>query len=292
MAEQDIYSGKLSTGALPIDRATSHLSSSGAEQDLYASRFGSSFDKARQQFPTPQHAHGAGAEQELYGAHFGNMGTTTALGLLQATALPSFTLHAGFSAAAYSVARYTDRAEGKDWLWPTGMTLNAWWSAVGCKVMHDGLSISSAWSSLSYAEKLLLGGVTAWGVRLFHRIAVRSLVRGKDDPRYAEVKKEDGFWNKALFTMFLPEAVAQTLISLPFTVPFRAPWHCMRASPVVGADSRAWYHTFAVFMFSAGFAMEVLADRRLAAHKEEGAGVCRDGVWSVVRHPKYAPFPI
>ncbi|KAL4807945.1 hypothetical protein BDV18DRAFT_136419 [Aspergillus unguis] len=301
MAEQDIYGGRLATGPVSVP----HPQSSGAEQDLYSSRFSSSYDKARERFPTAAAAQGArgsgaGAEQELYGSHFTGSGATSTLGLLQATALPSFTLHAGFSAIAYGISRYTDRAEGKDWLWPAGMTANAWWSALGARVLHDGLSVPDAWSSLSYSEKLLLGGVTAWGSRLFYRIATRGIARKEDDPRYAAVKKEPGFWNKAFFTMFVPEAVVQTLISLPFTLPFRAPVESLRASPMSGADSRGCFHTLAVFLFSAGFAMEVLADMRLAAHKKKGdVGVCRDGVWSVVRHPNYlgdtlihASFPI
>ncbi|KAL4757626.1 DUF1295 domain protein [Aspergillus foveolatus] len=290
MAEQEVYGGRLSTGPLPVDKAGSYLPhTSGAEQDLYGSRFGSSFDKARQHIPHVGQARGTAAEQDLYGSHFSGhtqSSTAAALGLLQSAALPSFTFHAAFSTIAYGISRYTDRAEGKDWLWPAGMTLNAWYSAIGTKVIHDGLSCSTAWSTLSYSEKLLLGGVTAWGVRLFHRIATRGVARGKDDPRYDTLKKDPGFWNKSLFTMFLPEAAVQTLISLPFVLPFRKTAESIASSPVT--KERGWYHALAVFLFSAGFAMEVLADKRLASHKKKGdIGVCRDGVWSVVRHPNY-----
>ncbi|KAL4966083.1 DUF1295 domain protein [Aspergillus stella-maris] len=300
MAEQDIYSGKLSQGSMPYDRAAAHFQgAAGAEQDRYGSHFSTGWDKARQAVHSSNIGPGtgtrgfeggvpSGAEQDLYGSRFSPGQSATALGLIQAAVVPSFNLHAAFSTVAYGVARYTDRAEGKDWLWPTGMTLNAWWSAIGSRVINDGLSVSTAWSSLSYGEKLLLGGVTAWGSRLFYRIATRGIERGRDDPRYEPLKKDPGFWNKAFFTMFLPEAAMQTIISLPFTLPFRAVGDSIRASPVHGADDRSLFTSLAVFLFSAGFVTEVLADAKLASHKKDRkTGLCRDGVWSIVRHPNY-----
>ncbi|KAL4954383.1 hypothetical protein BDW69DRAFT_140554 [Aspergillus filifer] len=299
MSEQDIYSGKLSHGSVPYETAKAHLQTAGpgAEQDRYAAHFSTGWDKARQAAHSANVGHGtgtrgfeggvpSGAEQDVYGARFSPGHSATALGLIQAAVVPSFNLHAAFSTVAYGVARYTDRAEGKDWLWPTGMTANAWWSAIGSRVVNNGLSVSTAWSSLSYGEKLLLGGVTAWGSRLFYRIATRSLERDRDDPRYESLKKDPGFWNKAFFTMFLPEAAMQTIISLPFTLPFRAPGNCIQASPVHGADDRSFFISLAVFLFSAGFVTEVLADAKLASHKKDRkTGLCRDGVWSIVRHP-------
>lgn len=322
MAEQDIYGRGMSTGSFPLDKATDRLDhaaqhlpnapggAGGAEQDLYGSHFSSAFEHAKERFP---HVGGpaqtrviegypgdTAAEQDRYASHFqpgsgsgsgpGGLGGSqniAAVGLLNSTILPSFSFHAAFSAIAYGISRYTDRAEGKDWLWPTGMTLNAWYSALGTRVLHDGLPLSTAWSSLNYSERLLLGGVTAWGVRLFSRIASRGIERRGDDPRYTAAKQEPGFWNKALANMFLPEAATQTLISLPFVLPFRATGESMRASPAPGDVNRCGAHSLAVFLFSAGFALEVLADLRLAKHKKEGdKGICRDGVWSVVRHPK------
>ncbi|KAL4921367.1 hypothetical protein BDW62DRAFT_219517 [Aspergillus aurantiobrunneus] len=307
MAEQDIYGGRLATGPVPahIPHAAGS-GSGGAEQDLYSSHFSSGFDKAKQSMPPLRSGSRSSpaAEQDLYGSHFqpgagsGGPSSIPALGLLQSTVLPSFTFHAAFSTIAYGVSRYTDRAEGKDWLWPTGMTANAWYSALGTRVIHDGLSIPSAWSHLSYREKLLLGGVTAWGLRLFQRIATRGVARGKDDPRYDAAKKEPGFWNKAFGAMFLPEALAQTVISLPFVLPFRVAGDRLTGPQGVNG---VCVHSLAVFLFSAGFALESLADARLSIHKKHGEekGLCRDGVWSIVRHPNYlgdalihASFPI
>jgi steroid 5-alpha reductase family enzyme len=143
------------------------------------------------------------------------------------------------------------------------------------------MPVANALSGLCWIERLLLTGVTAWGARLLFRIVSRSLKRGKDDPRYEEQKQEKDYWNKALFTTFLPEAIFQVIISLPFTAPFRH----------VGAASMTGYHPWiqmgAVGIFSAGLAMETIADYQLDAHKADGKpGLMQEGVWSIVRHPK------
>ncbi|OCK84029.1 DUF1295-domain-containing protein [Lepidopterella palustris CBS 459.81] len=202
------------------------------------------------------------------------------IGIFKDTLAPSLALHSGLAIIAYSAARYTDRVEAKDWLWPSGQVVNAWWSAVGRRV-YAGYTLSQALNRLSWHERLILTGVTLWGGRLFYRIASRSIKRGKDDPRYEDAKKEEGFWNKALFTVFLPETLFQCVISLPFTAPFRH-----EGAVLTG------YHPYvqmgAVGMFCAGLALETLADYQLDAHKAEGkGGLTKEGVWSIVRHPNY-----
>lgn len=321
MAEQDVYASKFEGHAPSFPRGT--FTGSGAEQDRYASKFeghdpsfprgsfkgsGAEQDVYARKFEghsasLPRGSFtGSGAEQDVFGSHFNRTPyqglRTSTIGLLHNAVLPSFTLHAGLSAVAYGISRYTNRVEGKDYLWASGMTLNAWWSAIGSRVVNDGLSVSQAWSSLGYYQKLLLLGVTAWGVRLTSRVVSRSLQRGEDDPRYAAKKTDPDFWNKALFTTFLPEAVAQTIISLPFTIPFRQVYECAQASPVVSYSS--YIRDFAVFLFSAGFTLETLADIQLESFKKrDGQGVNREGVWSIVRHPNYlgdalihASFPL
>ncbi|KAJ0165839.1 hypothetical protein CTA2_9774 [Colletotrichum tanaceti] len=264
----------------------------GAEQDRFGSHFegkaAPSADRIYRKLPRV-----SGAEQDRYSSHFSlhpsnpvNTATTTTLGLLQNALLPSFGLHAGLSTVTYAVARYTDRAEAKDWLWPSGQVANAWWTAIGARVVHDGLSVPAAWNSLGYTQKLLLSGVSAWGVRLFYRVASRSVKRGRDDARYVAAKKRDPrFWDKAFFTMFLPEAALQALIALPFTLPFRAPLTCAASSPFT--DYPETFHSLAVFLFTAGFALETLADSQLEDHSRNSKELNREGVWSIVRHPNY-----
>jgi len=220
--------------------------------------------------------------------HFHSSASLFDVGILRDTLAPSLALHSGLALAAWGAARYTGRVEAKDWLWPSGQVVNAWWSAVGRKV-YSGLTLGQALARLSWPERLLLSGVTLWGGRLFYRIASRSVARGMDDPRYEEEKKEEGYWEKSLLTNFLPEAVFQSLICLPFTAPFRH-------EGAVLTGYHPYVQMLAVGLFSAGFAMESLADYQLDRFKAEGGkGTLGEGVWSIVRHPKlvspsYCPF--
>ncbi|GAB7363890.1 hypothetical protein MBLNU230_g4453t1 [Neophaeotheca triangularis] len=205
------------------------------------------------------------------------------VGIFRDTLAPTLAINTGLSIAAYGLGRVTNRAEAKDWLWPTVPVINAWWSAVGRRILVHGTPPSRVLSSLSWVERLLLTGVTLWGGRLFYRIISRSVARDGDDPRYVEAKKDQGFWNKALFGIFLPEALVTTLVSLPFAGPFR---HTTGAS-ISG------YHPLpqmlAVGLFSTGFAIETLADVQLEQHKQSSSrsGLLREGVWSLCRHPNY-----
>jgi steroid 5-alpha reductase family enzyme len=202
------------------------------------------------------------------------------IGILKDTLIPSLTLHSGLAVIAYGAARYTQRVEAKDWLWPSGQVANAWWSAIGRR-LAAGLTVSQAFNRLSWHERVMLTGVTLWGGRLFYRVARRSIERGKDDPRYDEAKKEEGFWNNALFKVFIPEAFFQMLISLPFTAPFRH-------EGAVMMGYHPFIQMFAVGLFSSGLALETLADYQLDQYKAEGGrGILREGVWSLVRNPKY-----
>lgn len=345
-AEQDRYEGWFGgdRGSAAAHDISGRLpKTSGAEQDRYGRWFGG---KDVPDLPLPR---ASGAEQDRFGSRFSSsshplLGTAvnaTAVGLLQSAVLPSFGLHAGLSAVAYGVSRYADRVEGKDWLWPSAQVANAWWSAAvfahRARARDDPavvLSPAQALSTLSYPQLALLTGVSAWGLRLFYRVASRSLRRGTDDPRYVEAKRlhrsqsknpskshssksgsrsgkskagsnngngsgggdsdhdtqiNKTFWNRAFFQEFLPEAAIQTLVTLPFTLPFRAPAESAAASPALSGDVAALVHGLAVFLFGAGFALEILADAQLEAHSrtdKADSELNREGVWSIVRHPK------
>lgn len=214
-----------------------------------------------------------------------------AMGLARAAILPSLGVHGGLSIIAYGIARTTNRVELKDYLWPTGMVLNAWWVAIGRHMASSPhVTFGEAWSRLSYNQIALLGAATAWSVRLTYRIVSRSLRRGTDDPRYEGVKTEPGFWNKAPFAIFLPEAVFQAIITLPLVLPLSTD----HITGLHGASSAwaGWLRLIAAGVFAGGLTMETLADRQIENHKrqteEQGhSKILRSGVWSIVRHPNY-----
>ncbi|KAK7757882.1 hypothetical protein SLS62_000260 [Diatrype stigma] len=352
-AEQDRYEGWFGgdRGSAAAHDISSRLpKTSGAEQDRYGRWFGGK-EESVEQAVSDRLPRGSGAEQDRFGSHFshplsGTAVNATAVGLLQSAVLPSFRLHAGLSVVAYGVSRYVDRVDGKDWLWPSAQVANAWWSAAVFAQRarsHDGISFLSptqTLETLSYPQVALLTGVSAWGLRLFYRVASRSLRRGEDDPRYIQAKRKhkyqnqthskshskseskssksksgksgsktgnngngtgDGdsdhdleinkkFWDRVFFQEFLPEAAIQTLVTLPFTLPFRAPAESAAASPALSGGVAALVHGLAVFLFGAGFALEVLADAQLEAHSrtdKADSELVREGVWSIVRHPNY-----
>ncbi|KXS94151.1 hypothetical protein AC578_11148 [Pseudocercospora eumusae] len=114
-----------------------------------------------------------------------------ALSIFKHSVLPSLSLYGGLGMIAYGIAYSTNRVEIKDCLWPSGMVLNAWYTAVGRHVFSaPHPSVSEVLGNLSYSQRLLLGAVTAWGGRLFYRIVKRSVQRGQDDPRYESVKNQ------------------------------------------------------------------------------------------------------
>ena len=198
--------------------------------------------------------------------------------------------------------------------------INAWWTALGSSVYEQrhqlqqgegsgpGISLASsitnAWDGLSWTQKLLLFGVSLWGTRLSYRIGSRGVRRyhsgkGNDDARYLEAKSQPGFWKTAYWKLYFPEAIFQTLIALPFTVPFRSGGNAI-ASPAAYDNNSHGLRDIAravgVAVFGIGFALETIADEQLVYHhKKHRSGLVRNGVWSIVRHPKYVfhfPFPL
>lgn len=286
-AAMKAYDLKHSTGS-EVDRYASHFtwerpdrtvdtswSSPGAVADSAAAGLGSKADRdvLNQRFSLPRY-------RAL---------NTSTVGILKSTILPSLGLQSGLAILAYSGSRVTNRLDGKDWIWPSGQVIQAWWSAVGTRVLFDKVDISTAFSGLDYPHKLILSGVTLWGGRLFYRFVSRSLARGHDEERYEKAKAEPDFWQKSLFSIFLPEAVFQTLISLPFTLPYKQAQQNFTPYPVPAFAELAT--GLGLFSFCAGFALEVLADVQLAEHTEKSKDLDKNGVWSIVRHPKYV-FPL
>ncbi|KDQ55807.1 hypothetical protein JAAARDRAFT_37230 [Jaapia argillacea MUCL 33604] len=193
-------------------------------------------------------------------------------------------MHTGLSLGAWVVGATTDRMDVKDCLWPSGMVANAWYQAVGIPVIWYNIPIDVVLKELPWRQSLLLAGVSVWGARLFYHIVKRAYKRGYDDPRYASEKTTPGYYLRALFTQFLPEAFFQAVISVPFTAPFRDSFAHRQNTPW------GWTDSLAVGLWAAGLALEVLADKQLKRSKRRGGtagGLYTEGVWSIVRHPNY-----
>ena len=300
MSEQDTYGTHLSNLGMSPERKEQAKAalrsydlkhSTGSEQERYESHF--TWKRPEKTVDTVWSSPGAAvgsanSEQEAINKRFAlprhHALDTSAVGILRSNLLPSLGLQSGLSIIAYGASRATNRVDGKDLLWPAGQVIQAWSSAIGTKVASDNLDVLTALFTLDYPHKLILTGVTLWGGRLFYRALSRSISRGHDDPRYEAAKEEPDFWQRSLFTIFLPEAFFQTLISLPFTLPFGDAQRSLAPYPTSAISELAT--GLGLFSFCAGFALEVLADVQLAEHSEKSKDLDKNGVWSIVRHPK------
>ena len=201
------------------------------------------------------------------------------VGIFKDTLLPGFALQAGLAAVAYGVGRGTNSLSTKDIAFPAGQVLTAWWSAVGRRWYHYGLPLEQVWRMQSRPEKLLLTGVTLWGgYKAFQQATAYTKRDGKDDEKYSAAKAEEGFWNKSLLTVYLPEAIVSTIIALPWTAPFRHQGAVLTGYHPIGQST-------AVGLFSFGFAMELLAD-----YQKENSAPSDESLWSVLSQPKYVSF--
>lgn len=207
---------------------------------------------------------------------------TAYVGVLRDTLLPNLILHTSLALPAYVYARTTNTVETKDYLWPSGQLFNALYTAIGSRLVL-GVPLFNALSTITRPGWLVLSGATLWASRLTYRVISRGIRRGKDDERYNYVKEEKGGWTKALWSLFVPEAVVQSLVTLPFTAPFRTTYPVLACPP----EWKATIETLAIGLFGVGFALEVAADWQLEKFKQSGeTGINREGVWSIVRHPK------
>jgi steroid 5-alpha reductase family enzyme len=180
--------------------------------------------------------------------------------------------------------------EFKDWLWPSGLVLDAWFHALR-PVWNTGTPVKVVLQRLPWTQQLLLGGITVWGSRLFYRIVSRFIRRGRtDDPRYSSMDTKPSEWNTTIALGFVMETVVQSLISLSWSIPLSTPLGAMTTSlPSPPGSYAPWIHNLAIALYTSGLTMEILADWQLASHQSSSSssGLQRSGVWSIVRHPNY-----
>ena len=199
------------------------------------------------------------------------------VGIFKDTLLPGLALQTGLAAVAYGIGRSTNAVATKDIAFPAGQVLTAWWSAVGRRWYHYGLPLDQVLRMQSRPEKLILAGVTLWGgYKAFQQATAYTKRNGEDDPKYKSAKAEEGFWNKSLLTVYLPEAIVSTIIALPWTAPFRH-----QGAVLSGYHPIA--QSIAVGLFSFGFSMEVLADYQKKNFPDGDVSL-----WKILSQPKYA----
>jgi steroid 5-alpha reductase family enzyme len=130
-------------------------------------------------------------------------------------------------------------------------------------------------------QRLLLGLVALWSLRLAGYLAWRNLGHGEDF-RYQKMRAYWGkrFWWVSLFTVFLLQAALAWVVS--------APLQLAMASPV--PEHLGWLDYAGVALFAIGFLFESVGDLQLARFKADpsNAGKVLDsGLWAWTRHPNY-----
>ena len=175
---------------------------------------------------------------------------------------------AAFMTVGWVISLIRKNVTVADSLWGPGFVLIAW---------------LTFFNSHGYMGRkvILTTLVTLWGLRLFFHLHARNT--GKDeDPRYAAWREKHGsnFWIISLFKVFLVQALFQWLIALG-----------VQYGQIFAVPARLTVFDYAgIFIWTAGFMIESLADRQLASFikKPENRGKILDsGLWRYSRHPNY-----
>lgn len=129
---------------------------------------------------------------------------------------------------------------------------------------------------------LVLGLVSAWGLRLAAYLAWRNLGHG-EDPRYAAMRRKFGarFPRISLFSVFGLQCLLGWIVSLPLLVAPSSPAAPLPLTP---------FDVAGLVVFAAGLAFETVGDLQLARFKADPANkgrVMDRGLWRYTRHPNY-----
>lgn len=123
--------------------------------------------------------------------------------------------------------------------------------------------------------------VDIWALRLSNHIIERIRSHDEDDPRYVAIAKKwkGSYWQSAYFRIFMVQAVAALIISLPTVF-------------ATGDDNRFSdvFLVAGVAVWVLGFIIESVGDmqlKRFLADKKNKGKVLDTGLWCYTRHPNY-----
>jgi steroid 5-alpha reductase family enzyme len=171
-----------------------------------------------------------------------------------------------FMTIVFWVAKAKDRIDTVDSAWGLAFIVAAW---------------SVEIQSRTNRTLLIALLVTLWGARLTNHLFKRSTRRGKDDPRYQEMrdKWKDNVWLRAYGVVFLLQGLLVWIISLPVVM---ASGHLL--------PHAFWYSEVGAIIWVIGFNIEAAADSQLSAFvaaKKGKDAVLDTGLWRYSRHPNY-----
>lgn len=158
----------------------------------------------------------------------------------------------------------------------SGWTDTIWSYAIGVGGVFAALTAGGSPVSRRFLVAALVAG---WSFRLGTHILLRTL-RGLDDPRYAELRREWGDqWSSRLFRFLQVQAAAAFVLLIAILAAARNPAPAWSWSDLVGAG-----------LLVVATAGESIADRQLrgfAADPANSGKVNEEGLWGRSRHPNY-----
>lgn len=171
-------------------------------------------------------------------------------------------------AGAWTVARKPGMSGWIDAIWSYGVGLAG---VVAALAPIDGSPGPRQWLVAA------LAGV--WSLRLGTHIALRAK-KGKDDPRYLELRRQwgDGF-DRRLFGFLQIQSAAAWLLSISILAAARNP-----------APFPAWSDFAGALILALAVFGEATADaqlRRFRSDPSNAGRICEAGLWGLSRHPNY-----
>ncbi|HTL39162.1 MAG TPA: DUF1295 domain-containing protein [Kofleriaceae bacterium] len=122
--------------------------------------------------------------------------------------------------------------------------------------------------------------VIAWSTRLTCYLIARGAVTGREEGRYADLRRRWALHaSKRFFFFFQAQAALAAVLSTAFVIPFVTP-----------AWDGGGLRVFGAMVAAGGVAGEAFADAQLRKFKKDPGNVgkvCDTGLWSYSRHPNY-----
>jgi steroid 5-alpha reductase family enzyme len=182
------------------------------------------------------------------------------------TLLAALGVAAGLMLVAWLIYRETDKASWVDVFWAGNLAVLALWYAA-----------SQPGDPMRRLLVAVVGGL--WGARLAGYLALR-VARGPEDPRYLTLRAQwKGNLPLRFLRFFMIQAVVDVVLSVPFLLMARDSAPFGRATELAG-----------LALWLVALAGESIADAQLARFKGTPTNrgmVCREGLWSISRHPNY-----
>ncbi len=129
-------------------------------------------------------------------------------------------------------------------------------------------------------EALIVGMIAIWSVRLSTYLAGRLIRDGREDSRYARLRR---YWGESagrnFIIVFQLQPVFNIVLSVPLVLAMRNP----------SASLSAW-EIAAVIVWAIGIIGESVADHQLnnfRSNPQNKGKVCSQGLWNYSRHPNF-----